>query len=59
MSIVNDNITEDAEMFNVRLTLDPAARDRLGNRVIVSPDVINVRIQDDDGNKCLFLCAQC
>ena len=59
VSIVNDNITEDAETFSVSLTLDPAAQARLGNRVIVSPDVINVRIQDDDGNKCLFLYAQC
>ena len=52
VSIVNDNITEDAETFSVSLTLDPAAQARLGNRVIVSPDVINVTIQDDDGNKC-------
>ena len=59
MPIVDDSILEDDEMFNVSLTLDPADQDNLRNRVIVSPDVINVRIQDDDGNKCLFLCAQC
>ena len=47
--IVNDNIPEDDEMFNVSLTLDPAAEARLGNRVIVSPDVATVTIQDNDG----------
>ena len=49
VSIVNDNIPEDVEMFNVSLTLDPADQDRLGNRVTVSPDVATVTIQDDDG----------
>ena len=51
MSIVNDNITEDAEMFNVSLTLDLAAEARLGNRVVVSLDVIRVTIQDDEGKQ--------
>ena len=49
VSIVNDNIPEDVEMFNVSLTLDHAAEARLGNRVIVSPDVATVTIQDNDG----------
>ena len=49
MSIVNDNIPEDVEMFNISLTLDPADQDRLGSRVTVSPDVATVTIQDDDG----------
>ena len=49
MSIVNDSIPEDSEMFNVSLTLDPADEARLGNRVIVSPDVATVTIQDNDG----------
>ena len=49
VSIVNDNIPEDVEMFNVSLTLDPAAEARLENRVIVSPDVATVTIQDNDG----------
>ena len=49
VSIVNDNIPEAAEMFNVSLTLDPAAQARLDNRVTVSPDVATVTIQDDDG----------
>ena len=49
MPIVNDNIPEDDEMFNVSLTLDAAAEARLGNRVIVSPDVATVTIQDNDG----------
>ena len=49
MSIVNDNIPEDAEMFNVSLTLEPDDQARLGNRVTVSPDVATVTILDDDG----------
>ena len=47
--IVNDNITEDAETFSTRLTLDPADQARLGNRVRVSPDVATVTINDTDG----------
>ena len=46
---MNDDIPEDNEMFNVSLTLDPADRARLGNRVTVSPDVTTITIQDDDG----------
>ena len=47
--IVNDNITEDAETFTARLTLDPADQARLGNRVRVSPDIATVTINDTDG----------
>ena len=54
VSIVDDNIPEDDEMFNVSLTLDPASRTRLGNRVIVSPDVATVTIQDNDGKHTYF-----
>ena len=51
VSIVNDNIPEEAEIFNVSLTLDPADQARLRNhtRVTVSPDVATVTIQDDEG----------
>ena len=49
MSIVNDNIPEDDETFSASLTLDPAAQDRLGSRVTVSPNVATVTIQDNDG----------
>ena len=49
VSIVNDSIPEDDETFNVSLTLYPADHDRLGDRVIVSPDVATVIIQDNDG----------
>ena len=48
MSIVNDNVPEDTEMFSVSLTLDPADQARLGN-VTLSPDVATVAILDDDG----------
>ena len=49
VSIVNDSIPEDAEMFNVSLTLDPADQAILGNCSTVSPDVATVTIQDNDG----------
>ena len=49
VSIVNDNIPEDAKMFSASLTLDPADQARLGNRVTVSPNVATVTIQDNDG----------
>ena len=49
VSIVNDSIPEDDEMFTASLTLDPADQARLGNRVRVSPDVATITIQDDDG----------
>ena len=55
MSIVNDNSTEDDEMFSASLTLDPDNKARLGNRVIVSHNVTNVTIKDDDGNNCAFV----
>ena len=51
VSIVNDNIPEDAEMFNVSLTLDPADQARFSNRVTVSPSAATVTIQDDEGKK--------
>ena len=46
VSLANDSITEDAETFSARLTLDPSDQARLGNRVRVSPDVATVTIQD-------------
>ena len=46
VSIVNDNIPEDAEMFNVSLTFDIADQ---GNRIIVSPNIAMVTIKDNDG----------
>ena len=49
VSVVNDNIPENAEMFSASLTLDPADQTRLGNRVTISPDVATVTLQDNDG----------
>ena len=49
VSVVNDNIPENAEMFSASLTLDPADQARLGNRVTISPDVATVTLQDNDG----------
>ena len=48
---MNDDIPEDAEMFQVSLTLDPGDRNRLGSRVIVSPDEANVTINDDNDGR--------
>ena len=44
--VMNDNIPEDAEMFNVSLTFDIADQ---GNRIIVSPNIAMVTIKDNDG----------
>ena len=49
VTIVDDSIPEDAEMFTASLTLDHAAQARLGNRVTVLPDVATITIQDNDG----------
>ena len=54
VSIKNDNIPEDIEMFNVSLTLDPADQDRLGDRVTVSQDVATITIQDDDSKHLII-----
>ena len=55
VTIVNDNITEDAEMLIAKLTLDPADQARLENLVTVSPDVATVTIQDDDGKNPIIM----
>ena len=47
VSIVDDHIPEDAEIFSTNLTLDSAGQDQLRNRVIVSPAIAAVTIQDD------------
>ena len=61
MSIVNDNIPEDAKMFSASLTLDPADRTTLANRVTVSPNVATVTILDNDGKEIITapLLPQC
>ena len=51
MSIVNDDIPEDTELFRVSLTLEPDDRNRLGSRVIVSPDEANVTIDEDNDGR--------
>ena len=51
MSIVNDDIPEDAELFRVSLTLDPDDQNRLGSRVIVSPDEATVTINEDNDGR--------
>ena len=51
VSITNDNIPEDVETFRASLTLDPADQAGLGSRVIVSPDVATVTINDDNDGK--------
>ena len=49
VSIVDDMIPEDYEDFTASLTLAPADRARLGNRVTVNPDLATVTIEDNDG----------
>ena len=49
VSIVDDMIPENDETFTANLTLLPADRARLGNRVTVNPDLATVTIEDDDG----------
>ena len=48
VSIMDDNIPEDAETFGASLTLDLAGRARLGSRVTASTSA-TVTIQDNDG----------
>ena len=54
VSIANDSIPEDAEVFSVNLTLDSADQARLGNRVTVSPEVATVTIKDDDSKHLII-----
>ena len=49
MSIVNDRITEDAEIFSASLTLDSAERAVFVGKVTVFPDVATATIVDNDG----------
>ena len=54
VSIVDDMIQENNENFTANLTLSPADRARLGNRVTVDPVSATVTIQDDDGTLALY-----
>ena len=58
VSFAIDNITEDAETFTARLTLDPVDQARLGSRVTVSPDVVTVTIQDSGGKHFIVLSSK-
>ena len=49
VSIVDDVIPENNEDFTASLTLAPADRARLGDRVTVDPDLATVTILDNDG----------
>ena len=58
VSIVDDNIAEEFEMFSVSLTLNPVDQDRplnpvdqarIGNVVTLSSDVATITIRDNDG----------
>ena len=49
VSVVNDNIPEDAEMFSASLTFDPADQDEPVDIVTVLPDVAMVTILNNDG----------
>ena len=49
VSIMNDVILEENEDFTASLTVSPADRTRLGNRVTVQPNVATVTVLDNDG----------
>ena len=49
VSIVDDVTPEGTETFTANLTLSPADRARLGDRVTVNPDLATVTILDNDG----------
>jgi len=49
VSIVNDVIPEDDEVFNASLTLSPADQATFGELVTVAPDLASVTILDDEG----------
>ena len=51
VSIVNDDIPEDTELFGGSLALDPADQAGLGNHVTVSPDVATFTIIEDNDRK--------
>ena len=51
MSIVNDDIPEDTELFTVSLAIVAADQARLGNHVTVSPDVATLTIIEDNDRK--------
>ena len=53
MSIVNDNISEDAEMFRATLSLDDNDQ---ADFVTVSPDQAIVTILEDNDRRQLFGC---
>ena len=47
VSIVDDNSPEGAETFSASLTVYSVGQDRLSSRVMVSPAIVTVMIQDD------------
>ena len=49
VSIVDDTIPEEDEVFIASLTLSPGNQATFGNLVIVVPDSANFTIQDEDG----------
>ena len=55
VSIVNDDIPEDTEMFGASLTLDPAMSHYC---VTVSPGIATVTVQDDEGKQNHQPCAE-
>ena len=64
VSIVNDVIPEGTETFTANLTLAPADRARLGDRVTVDLDLATVTILDNDGTilsvcVCVCVCNGC
>ena len=55
VSIVDDVILEGTETFTANLTLAPADRARLGNRMTVQPDLATITIMDYDGTIIIII----
>ena len=56
VSVVDDDIPEDTELFRARLALDSADQARFGNHMTVSPDVATFTIiEDNDCKHYMFM----
>ena len=53
VTIIDDNLFERVEEFNLELRFDPFSG--TSSEVILFPNVSNVRILDDDGNRLWLL----
>ena len=55
VTIIDDDLFESVEEFNLELRFDLFGGQTTPSGVILSPNVSNVRILDDDGNRLWLL----